>query len=191
MTSGSCPMGYGNNMNPDNMMPDNLAQTQESPDQSRPLSTERVASSIPKSSSGEKWVYPSPQQFFNALRRKEKSADEESMDSVVFVHNFVNEKTWKEICEWEKFNNCANPALRRFIGRSEDLSPKAWIKQLWLGKPFDRHDWFVDRCGKETVRYVIDYYDAPSGDDLDILIDTRPALDSFSALKSRIWKFLS
>ncbi len=23
--------------------------------------------------------------------------------------------------------------------------------------PFDRHDWTVDRCGKE-VRYVIDFY---------------------------------
>ena len=23
--------------------------------------------------------------------------------------------------------------------------------------PFDRHDWYVDRCGEE-VRYVIDFY---------------------------------
>ena len=23
--------------------------------------------------------------------------------------------------------------------------------------PFDRHDWYVDRCGRE-VRYVIDFY---------------------------------
>lgn len=29
----------------------------------------------------------------------------------------------------------------------------------WIGgpMPFDRHDWFVDRCGDE-VRYVIDFY---------------------------------
>jgi cytochrome c heme-lyase len=29
----------------------------------------------------------------------------------------------------------------------------------WLGGqlPFDRHDWWVDRCGRE-VRYVIDFY---------------------------------
>jgi hypothetical protein len=29
----------------------------------------------------------------------------------------------------------------------------------WVGRPlpFDRHDWYVDRCGKE-VRYVIDFY---------------------------------
>jgi hypothetical protein len=23
--------------------------------------------------------------------------------------------------------------------------------------PFDRHDWYVDRCGRE-IKYVIDYY---------------------------------
>lgn len=29
----------------------------------------------------------------------------------------------------------------------------------WMGGqlPFDRHDWYVDRCGQE-VRYVIDFY---------------------------------
>lgn len=29
----------------------------------------------------------------------------------------------------------------------------------WMGHPlpFDRHDWYVDRCGTE-VRYVIDFY---------------------------------
>lgn len=37
-------------------------------------------------------------------------------------------------------------------------SPLARMKG-WLGHdpPFDRHDWYVDRCGKE-VRYVIDFY---------------------------------
>lgn len=37
-------------------------------------------------------------------------------------------------------------------------SPLARL-QSWLGGqlPFDRHDWYVDRCGKE-VRYVIDFY---------------------------------
>lgn len=29
--------------------------------------------------------------------------------------------------------------------------------------PFDRHDWIVDRCGKD-VRYIIDYYDGGSVD---------------------------
>lgn len=37
-------------------------------------------------------------------------------------------------------------------------SPLARL-QGWLGGqlPFDRHDWWVDRCGRE-VRYVIDFY---------------------------------
>ena len=29
--------------------------------------------------------------------------------------------------------------------------------------PFDRHDWIVDRCGKQ-VRYIIDYYDGGNVD---------------------------
>lgn len=37
-------------------------------------------------------------------------------------------------------------------------SPLAWVRQMMGGgMPFDRHDWVVDRCGKE-VRYVIDFY---------------------------------
>ena len=53
--------------------------------------------------------------------------------------------------------------------------------------PFDRHDWIVDRCGKD-VRYIIDYYD---GGDVDkttyefSLLDVRPALDSFTAFWDR------
>lgn len=44
--------------------------------------------------------------------------------------------------------------------------------------PFDRHDWIVDRCGKE-VRYVIDYYDGGSLDNSYkfALLDVRPAMD--------------
>jgi hypothetical protein len=37
-------------------------------------------------------------------------------------------------------------------------SPLARLRS-WLGGPlpFDRHDWYVERCGRE-VRYVIDFY---------------------------------
>ena len=54
--------------------------------------------------------------------------------------------------------------------------------------PFDRHDWIVDRCGRE-VRYIIDYYDV--GDDESykkgefVHLDVRPALDSYEALVDR------
>ncbi len=62
--------------------------------------------------------------------------------------------------------------------------------------PFDRHDWIVDRCGQD-VRYIIDYYDGgevkPSGE--FTLLDVRPALDSFTALKDRMrvayWRWSS
>lgn len=50
--------------------------------------------------------------------------------------------------------------------------------------PFDRHDWIVNRCGKE-VRYVIDYYDAGAASKHTIL-DVRPALDSIGAVWDRM-----
>lgn len=46
------------------------------------------------------------------------------------------------------------------LGRSRHSrhSPQAQIRG-WFGGmlPFDRHDWYVDRCGTE-VRYIIDFY---------------------------------
>ena len=118
------------------------------------------------------------------------------MDSVVFVHNAVNEDSWKEILKYESMYNqqCREPSLQRFVGKSEDPSPKAWVRtKLRLGdgeELFDRHDWFVDRCGLKTVRYVIDYYDTSESKHADgnfnVRIDARPALDSFEAAWDRI-----
>jgi cytochrome c heme-lyase len=53
--------------------------------------------------------------------------------------------------------------------------------------PFDRHDWVVDRCGKE-VRYIIDFYSgAPvPGVPASMHLDVRPALDSVGALYDRL-----
>ena len=54
--------------------------------------------------------------------------------------------------------------------------------------PFDRHDWIVDRNGKQ-VRYIIDYYDI--GDENGyktgefVELDVRPAFDSFGAVVDR------
>ena len=52
--------------------------------------------------------------------------------------------------------------------------------------PFDRHDWFIDRCGKE-VRYVIDYYEGhPEADGSPTMhADVRPALDSMESVMDR------
>lgn len=53
--------------------------------------------------------------------------------------------------------------------------------------PFDRHDWIVDRCGKD-VRYIIDYYDGGTMDNdyRFALLDVRPAMDSFGNMWDRM-----
>jgi cytochrome c heme-lyase len=161
-------------------------------DESIPLSRQREVSSIPKADEAGNWVYPSPQQFYHAILRRKKEAEAEAMDAVVFAHNVTNERTWEHIMEWEGLHRkvCPTPKLLRFVGRSEDLSHGAWwtSKFSYLGKPFDRHDWYVDRCGLKTVRYVIDYYDDPKAteDGLEITIDARPVLDSLGAWTDRM-----
>lgn len=64
------------------------------------------------------------------------------------------------MARWESlhYSECGQPQLLRFRGRPDELSPLARLSS-WLGGPlpFDRHDWYVDRCGTE-VRYVIDFY---------------------------------
>ena len=91
--------------------------------------------------------------------------------------------------------------LLRFLGRPDDLSPKARIKMLFgHPAPFDRHDWYIDReDGSGEHRYVIDYYHDESNVSEDkrplhkadtksmksIFVEVRPALDSFSALADR------
>lgn len=95
--------------------------------------------------------------------------------------------------------------MLKFKGRPDDLSPKARLKLL-LGwpKPFDRHDWVIDRdgTGKDLVRYVIDYYYDDELADHDklpalhsqnavksISMDARPAVDSVGAVVDRLTQF--
>ncbi len=57
------------------------------------------------------------------------------------------------------------------------FSPLARLSS-WFGSPlpFDRHDWWVNRCGEE-VRYVIDfYYDEAKGGTPDVRMSYAPAL---------------
>lgn len=66
---------------------------------------------------------------------------------------------------------------------------------MGYGLPFDRHDWIVDRCGKE-VRYVIDYYDGGEINKQNFtILDVRPAFDSLSAVWDRMrvawWRWTS
>lgn len=191
-----CPMHVpaardmpGPGLNPLNYIPP-LSQ-EPAPGQTKQLPKERVVSTIPKGPDGdEKWVYPSEQMFFNAMRRKGWAPNEEEMKTVVAIHNTTNERTWLMIRAWEKeLHPDCEPKLLRFRGMPRELSPKARLLGL-LGyrAPFDRHDWIIDRCGSE-VRYVIDYYDGDMGSKsarVGVHLDVRPALDSPMALIERL-----
>jgi len=90
-------------LDPTNNMPTEANQ-QPCPGQRVPLSTSRAPSTIPKGGTeGDTWQYPSPQMFFNALKRKGKGddVDETHIGSVVAQHNAMNEVTWQRVMLWE------------------------------------------------------------------------------------------
>jgi cytochrome c heme-lyase len=221
----TCPATpFLDSINPNNNMPTNLAQ-QPWPGQILPLDTNRVLSSIPKAEPSNNssstpppplpqhqtgveqskvWVYPSEQQFFNAMKRKGWSnADERDMNVIVQIHNAVNEKSWAEVKKWEALHACdceIGPRLLKFSGKPTEMSPKArFLTMLGYTPPFDRHDWIIDRCGKQ-VRYVVDFYQGkqqfsnqpqssttpPPPPPVSMYIDARPALDSFEAVWDRM-----
>ncbi|GLH14917.1 Cytochrome c heme lyase [Gryllus bimaculatus] len=191
-----CPVSHGkNDINPLNMMP--APNQKPAPDQPFPLPTEREKSSIPKAGTeNEFWVYPSQQMFWNAMLRKGwrwKEADiaPEDMSHIIRIHNANNEQAWLEVLKWEALHarECGHPKLKSFGGRAKDYSPRARIR-YWMGYelPFDRHDWIIDRCGKE-VRYVIDYYDGGAVDTKNYnfaILDVRPAMDSWENVWDRM-----
>lgn len=162
------------------------------------------------------WVYPSPSQFYDALKRKNHHPTSSDMYTVVPIHNAVNERVWTQVLEWEanygrgSFDRWprsgkSGPMLCSFRGRPNDLSPRAWIKVLsGYQAPFDRHDWEVVRPTEERMRYVIDFYtgkgsnsmvnsstqDANSprsvASNLSFHLDVRPAIDNWEGLRMRI-----
>ncbi|KAF4615492.1 hypothetical protein D9613_002902 [Agrocybe pediades] len=156
------------------------------------LSQEREISSIPKPND-EKWVYPSEQQFFAAMARKNHNPQAADMKTIIPIHNAVNERAWSEILKWEAGQGgeaCGGVKLVNFKGRPNDKSPKArWNMLLGYAAPFDRHDWVVDRCGTR-MRYIIDFYTGhsggPSKENVSFYLDVRPALDSWEGVKLRL-----
>lgn len=153
------------------------------------LPTEREISSIPRTGASDNWVYPLQKQFFEAMKRKNWSPEEDDMQTVVPLHNQVNELAWRNIMLWERSHaaqaqaECGGLSLTSFKGDSKKLTPRAWFKLAVLGEdpPFDRHDWLISRCGVE-VPYVIDFY----GKDGAVLVDARPRLDSWEGAKLRV-----
>ncbi|XP_055527960.1 holocytochrome c-type synthase [Wyeomyia smithii] len=201
-----CPVIQDNSdINPLNMMPP--MNQNPAPDQPFPLPKDRQVSSIPKVTEDgrqEFWVYPSQQMFWNAMLRKgwrwqKDDIQPKDMDDIIRIHNANNEQAWQEVLKWEALHarECGNPKLKSFGGKATEYSPRARIRS-WMGYelPFDRHDWIVDRCGKD-VRYIIDYYDGGVVDDKYkfALLDVRPAMDSPENVWDRMkvaymrWKF--
>ena len=150
-------------LNPLNYMPSNLSQSRAQ-HQRIALPTDRTLSSIPKGDTEGNWEYPSPQQMYNAMLRKGYTdTPEDAVESMVAVHNFLNEGAWAEIIEWERrfagglaqgWQECSRgeqsshpgvevgvnhgdvhpPRLSRFMGRPNDMTPKASMLQLlgWI-----------------------------------------------------------
>ncbi|KAG8945772.1 holocytochrome c synthase [Tulasnella sp. 424] len=141
LLAAQCPVTHGNDegVNPLNNVPLNLSQSPNS-NQSTVLSTKRETSTIPRALSSDQandpldqhsssnWVYPSPQQFFNALNRKGYQMPENQMATMVQLHNFLNEEAWAEVLDWEKrwnSNSTSPPQLAQINGKPRELTYKA------------------------------------------------------------------
>lgn len=141
-----------------------LSQKRESAAQTIALPVDREISSIPRSSSDPNkgnWVYPSPQQMYNAMVRKGYTdTPQDAVESMVAVHNFLNEGAWAEVVEWERRfspglahgwvqsrrgeegsvagamielvadDRLPQPRLMRFEGRSDAPTPKSRMLQV-------------------------------------------------------------
>jgi Cytochrome c/c1 heme lyase len=101
-----CPVQPSETLDPRNHLP--VLTQERSPSQTTDLPTERTASSIPRDGTGN-WEYPSPQQFYNALVRKGWETPETEIETIVQIHNFLNEKAWEEVQKWEtEVNKCVS-----------------------------------------------------------------------------------
>jgi cytochrome c heme-lyase len=222
-SASSCPVGKEGGANIVDATPASLEEAANHaqtplPDQTWPLRTDRQVSSIPRgdvplgagphhqptAATTPRWVYPSEQQLYNAMRRKGwQNIPEDSISAVLHIHNNINEGTWRKIQDWE--GSEATLKLAKFQGRPGTLTPKAFLltKVLRLyDPPFDRHDWYVENAATgRQQRYVIDYYSptaaqaavapanhksmaAPPQAEL-AEVDVRPALDDGRAVFMR------
>lgn len=156
------PKSMLSQLNPLNYMFPDLSQ-KPAEGQTFKLPTSREESTIPRGSGEGTWEYPSPQQMYNALLRKGYTdTDVTAVESMVSVHNFLNEGAWEEILGWEQrfakglyrgWQVCkrgeahtperlnryweekeVEPSLIRFQGRPKDLTPKATMIQVlgWI-----------------------------------------------------------
>ncbi|BFY99472.1 hypothetical protein BsWGS_02512 [Bradybaena similaris] len=157
-----------------------------------------VVPSIP-ASTDDAWSQSAKQTFYSSMLRKgwifkETDMSSEYVKNMMKIHNANHELAWREVLKWEALHadECKDPKLKSCSSFGTKYSPRARIRS-WLGYalPFDRHDWIIDRNGKE-VRYIVDYYDGGKfNSNFEFaLLDVRPALDSFEALWDRVSVFI-
>lgn len=89
-------------LNPMNYMFASISQ-ERAENQTVDLPVDREPSSIPRGDAEGNWEYPSPQQMYNAMLRKgHTDTPQDAVESMVAVHNFLNEGAWNEIVGWER-----------------------------------------------------------------------------------------
>jgi len=185
----TCPLGYGSSENSAELQA--KAAKVEVP-LSSGMSTEREESTIPSHDGN--WKYPSPVQFYRNAVAKGHSVDPSDMNTVVSIHNAVNEETWRRIVNIEKryhSRECPDgPTLIRFVGKPGEPSLKASILHRVGGyvMPFDRHEWTIDRCGTGLYKYHVDFFDgaASTSGKVSIYLDVRPSLETTSGILDRV-----
>lgn len=123
---------YISKLNPLNYMPSNLANTREHAEQSIALPLDREASTIPRGDGQGHWEYPSPQQMYNAMLRKGYTdTPAEHVESMVAVHNFLNEGAWEEIRGWEgRFSSGLAEAWKYCVKGEEGYERHARLEAL-------------------------------------------------------------
>jgi cytochrome c heme-lyase len=111
-------------LNPLNYMFASISQ-ERAPNQTVDLPVDREISSIPRGDTATgNWEYPSPQQMYNAMLRKGYTdTPQDAVESMVAVHNFLNEGAWDEIEEWEQiFSKGLRSGWEKCRRGSENLS---------------------------------------------------------------------
>ncbi len=163
------------------------------------------------------WVYPSEQQYYNAIRRKgHANVTEDLIPIMLQIHNSVNEQGWKQVCYWERIflghdtvQETRNQlTLVQLVGRPTDKSVSVYLNQ-WLypnHEWFDRHDWYVDRGlggnNAKPRRYMLDFYEVLPPPHLQhrhpahgpppipkMYLHVRPAMDTPQAVLDRCTMF--
>ncbi|KJX93614.1 cytochrome c heme lyase like protein [Zymoseptoria brevis] len=134
-TSSASP-SYISKLNPLNYMPHSISNVREAAEQSVSLPLSRETSTIPRGDGEGTWEYPSPQQMYNAMLRKGyNDTPAEHVESMVAVHNFLNEGAWDEIRGWEgRFNAGLAKGWERCAKGEEGFERQIMMETLRRGR---------------------------------------------------------